>query len=92
MMDDFRNDLERAQYLQSMLIDVATGGTGEDTEFKILRRYFLDDLETKEILPSFVRTNRELSQFWQYIKNKFAHYSERREYIWSEFNQLLDSL
>jgi hypothetical protein len=33
-----------------------------------------------------------LSQFWQFIKYKFAHYAERRQFIWDEFSVLLGYL
>src|SRR5699024_6697971 len=46
----------------------------------------------EDLVPQFVRTNRNLSQFWQFIKYKFKHYAERRDFIWGEFNPLLDAL
>lgn len=90
--DHLESDLERAKYLQNMLIGQATGGSADPQDFDELRKYFLYDPCTKSILPSFVRTNRDLPQFWQFIKSKFAHYAERREFIYSEFVPLLDFL
>lgn len=46
----------------------------------------------KEILPSYVIKNRDLSQFWQFIKYKFPTYAERRQFIRSDFDNLLDYL
>jgi hypothetical protein len=92
MIDDLNNDLERAQYLQNMLISHATGGNAEERDYQLLRKLFLSNPETKDLLPSFVKTNRDLSQFWQFIKYKFDHYSERRNFIYSEFIPLLDFL
>jgi hypothetical protein len=46
----------------------------------------------KAILPPFIVTCRDLSQFWSFIKEKFAHYQERREYLWSEFTPLITRL
>ena len=43
-------------------------------------------------MPSFVKSNRTLDQFWEFIKIKFPTYAERRNYIWGEFNHLLDHL
>ena len=39
-----------------------------------------------------VRTCRDLGQFWQFIKYRFAHYAERREFIWAEFGPLMGFL
>jgi hypothetical protein len=86
MMDDFDNDLERAQYLQNMLISHATGGSAEDRDFQTLRMLFVSNSETKDLLPSFVKTNRDLAQFWQFIKHKFDHYADRRRFIYYDLN------
>lgn len=91
-MEELRTDLERAVYLQNLLVSFSTGGPGDDEEYKTLRQYFLSDLETAKLLPAFVRLNRDQAQFWGYIKSEFAHYAERRAFIWSEFRPLLDYL
>ncbi len=91
-MEHLETDFERAQYLQNLLINHATGGVAENSEYQELRQYFLDNPATKSVIPSWVRLNRDLSQFWQFIKYKFATYAERRTFIWSEFAPLLESL
>jgi len=91
-MENLETDFERAQYLQNLLINRATGGQAEDAEYQKLRQYFLDNPATKSTLPSWVRKNRDLSQFWQFIKDKFPTYAERRAFIWNEFNPLLEFL
>ena len=92
ILDELQTDFEKAQGLQNMLIAVATGGIGDDKDYKSLRTYFIDNKKTTSIAPSFIRVNRELDQFWQFIKFKFKHYSERREFIWNEFSPLMDLL
>jgi hypothetical protein len=86
------NDYERAVFLTNTLIGHATqdgcGGTEED--YINLRKYFLDNPVTKELLPSWIRTNRSTGQFWQFIKHKFGSYAERRTFIWNEMNPLLE--
>jgi hypothetical protein len=89
-MEELQTDLERAEYLQTLLVSFSTGGSGNDEEYKALRKHFLDNSETAHLLPKFVRLNRDLGQFWGYIKYAFGHYAERREFIWSEFRPLLD--
>ena len=91
-MENLENDFERAQYLQNLLINLATGGQAENSEYQELRQYFLDNPATKSTLPSWVRLNRDLSQFWQFIKFKFSTYAERRTFIWNEFTPLLEFL
>ena len=91
-MEDLQNDFERAEYLQNMLIAQATSGSADDAHYQELRQYFLDRPDTRQLVPRWVRTNRDLAQFWQFIKFKFSTYAERREYIWSEFGALLDYL
>jgi hypothetical protein len=91
-MEHLENDFEKAQYLQNLLINHATGNGAENAEYQELRHYFLDNPATKSLLPSWVRTNRDLAQFWQFIKFKFSTYAERRTFIWSDFSRLLEFL
>ncbi|MET7040555.1 abortive infection family protein [Clostridium botulinum] len=92
-IQDFQTDYEKAEYLQQILINHCTnGGETSDDHYKYLRKYFLAKEETKDKVPSWVRTNRNLSQFWQFIKSKISNYSGRRKFIWNEFNILLEYL
>jgi hypothetical protein len=91
-MEQLENDFERAEYLQNLLINHATGSIAENAEYQELRQYFLDNSMTKFHIPSWVRTNRDLGQFWQFIKHKFSTYAERRTFIWNEFTPLLEFL
>jgi Abortive infection C-terminus len=91
-MEFLENDFEKTQYLQSLLINFATGHEADNAEYQELRQYFLDNPATRSFIPSWVRTNRDLSQFWQFIKFKFSTYAERRKFIWEEFDQLLELL
>jgi hypothetical protein len=90
--DRLQNDIERAEFLQNTLVGFSTqdgcGGTEED--YVQLRKHFLDNPETKDLVPRWVRTNRNSSQFWQFIKHKFGSYAERRTFIWEEMNPLLE--
>ncbi|MBU0701914.1 abortive infection family protein [bacterium] len=92
MLDEYINDMERVQALQNILIAKSTGQDAKNSDYLALRNYLLKKDKYKELLPSFVRTNRELEQFWAFIKNKFSTYAERRYYIWQEFLPILDHL
>ena len=92
MLNELKSNFEKGQYLQNLLISHATGGISDNGDYQNLRQIFIENPETKPLLPEFVRTNRDLPQFWQYIKFKFKHYAERRNYIYREFVPLLDCI
>lgn len=92
MLDALQTDIEKAQSLKNILISRATGGLSDDSTYQELRYYFIKKPETKNLLPEFVRTNHDLSQFWQFIKYEFQRYAERRDFIWSQFAPLLNEL
>ena len=83
---------EQAETLQNMLLSQATGGSEDNAEYRQLRQIFISNPDLESRLPSFVRTCRSLDQFWQFIKPQYAHYAERRSYIWEAFQPLLDYL
>jgi hypothetical protein len=92
-MDDWPDtQVECAQMLQNVLIDRATGSTVDDGSYTLLRRDFMNDPQTKPLLPDFVRTYRDLNQFCGYIKGADGSYQRRREIIWGAFVPLLDHL
>ena len=92
MIEELDNDIEKAQYLQNLIISHATGGSESNADYQSLRKWFVGNTATKSLLPNFVRTNRDLAQFWQYIKFEYSTYAERRNFIYSEFVPLFDFL
>jgi hypothetical protein len=82
-----QSPLERAHMLQNVLLARATGGDA-DAGYQLLRRQFVDGPITKQLLPQFVRTSRDLSQFWAYIKYAAPTYQGRRELIYEAFQPL----
>lgn len=92
-LSDFESDYERAEYLQRLLINMSTNdGPVDNGHYVELRKYFLKDSKTKQLLPKYVRNCRDLQQFWQFIKHKLPTYAERRQLIWNDFNELLNYL
>lgn len=75
-----------------MLVSRATGGAGDDVEYKKLRHELRAIARVSDLLPQFVRTCRDLSEFWGFIKPKFGSYAERREYLRTAFEPLLAEL
>jgi hypothetical protein len=78
--------------LQSLLISISTGQDADDNDYRTLRARLMSLSALDDVFPQFVRTNRTADQFWQFIKRKFKRYQERRDYIYSSFQPLLDRL
>ncbi|WP_241364449.1 abortive phage resistance protein, partial [Klebsiella pneumoniae] len=92
IIDTLQNDLERAAALQNIMIARATGAQNEaNSDYVLLRAYFLQNQSLLQLLPDFVRTNRSLKEFWGYIK-KTEKYDPRREIIYEAFQPLFDYL
>lgn len=83
---------EQVESLQSLLVSHATGGQEDEVEYTRLRQVVLAQAGLESIAPRFLRTSRSLGQFWQFIKNKYGTYAERRTYLWDEFRPLLELL
>lgn len=87
------NDLvNQVESLKIMLVSRATGGEGDDTQYRSLRRELIALQHIKKLLPQVVHVCRDLSEFWGFIKPKFEKYVERREYLRTEFEPLLKML
>lgn len=89
VMRELQTEIEA---LQNLLISEATGGNESDGEYTRLRQVVLANPALDSAVPQFLRTCRSLAQFWQFIKFKFPSYAERRNYVWSEFNTLLEAV
>lgn len=90
---EFNNDdFDRAEYFQSLVLAKATGGDANDNHYLQMRQHLMANPNYSEMIPRWVKSSRNLDQFWQYIKNKFAHYSERRQFLYDELNPLLEYL
>ena len=89
-IEHINNDFEKAEYFLSMLLSHSTGGDAEDSHYLQIRQQFLSNPHYSELIPRWVKTNRSLDQFWQFIKNKFSTYAERREFLYNELDPLLE--
>lgn len=82
---------ERAALMENLMTERATGGLRASTHvYEYLRREFMADPVTKELLPDFVRTSRSLDAFWPLIKNRASSYADRRRLISEAFAPLAD--
>ncbi|MCX7292768.1 nucleotide-binding protein [Janthinobacterium sp.] len=87
-----RTPLEKASYLATLLSSHASGGKANTNEYTALRQELLSIPGIEQLVPSFVRLNRDLASFWNFIQPKFKSYQERRTFISEQFTPLLDFL
>lgn len=84
--------VREVEALQNMLLSRATGGLVGIVEYQEARKRLLEIARIENKLPRFVHTCRDVDQFWAFIKAKFATYADRRQFIWSHFEPLLEML
>ena len=91
-LDYLETDFEMAEYFFNGMVARATGDQFDPRDYQQLRDYFLGQKRTKDLVPKWIRTNRNVGHYWEYIKNKFQTYAERREFLNNEFDPLLSFL
>lgn len=91
-LEFLRTPLDKANYLATLLSSRACGGNADTNEYSALRQDLLSMPEIEDLVPSFVRQNRDLTSFWHFIQHKFPSYKERRTFISEQFTPLLDFL
>ncbi len=84
--------IDTVESLKVLLVSRATGGVGDERDYKRLRSELLAVPRIEKLLPQCVRVCRDLSEFWSFIKLKFEKYEQRREYLRTEFDPLLTML
>jgi hypothetical protein len=84
--------LAKVEELLSGLMSAATGGGFDNSEYQRFRGDLLAVPRLKFKLPAFLRTCRDIGAFWSFIKPKFAHWEERRQYLRGEFEPALGFL
>lgn len=90
ILNELPNLYDQIIALQNILVSRATGGDSKDQDYIILRKTVLESKHSR-LVPSFVRQNRDLNQFWQFIKYEYETYAERRNFISKEFHSILDA-
>ena len=70
---------DKIQRLQAILIAHATTGGANNGEYQSLRQELLADPIVGKVIPKFVRSCRDLDQFWSHIKQLFSTYADRRK-------------
>lgn len=96
-MEDLHEEtiLEKVEHMQESLVSYATGHKIDDDgdlEYKKLRKELLEQADVWKKLPEFVRQCRDLRQFWQFIKNEYGKYAERKTFLWDSFRPAIEYL
>lgn len=92
---DAQSLLEYIENIRDFYIDVATGGSGDSYNYKYLRENILVEINCNDklkTLSSKLLNKQTKNAFWQFIKNEYGSYAERRNYIYNEFENIIDYL
>ena len=93
MFDDIPDTpLEQARMLENILVAACEGDRTGNKLYTQLRGMLLNEPSIKPLLPSFVRTSRDLNHFWSYIKGRSGQWEPRRVHVRDAMTQLIDHL
>ena len=82
---DCKTDLERAAYLEDLLISKATGDHSASADgYRKARSFFVQDANLQARVPAWLLSHRTIEHFWDFIKERFSTYKERREFLREE--------
>lgn len=87
-----QNILPLVERFRETLIAHATNGGADPAVFANGRAALIRDASLKPVLPAWIRTCRNLDDFWSMIKHKFRTYQERREWLRNEFGPIFAAL
>lgn len=75
---------------KSGLIEKATNGNIDEAEYKRCRDILMKQEEFKAHIPDFIKNNRTAKEFRYHMQGLYDHYSERRNIIVSQMNELAE--
>ncbi|HEY9805402.1 MAG TPA: abortive infection family protein [Candidatus Obscuribacterales bacterium] len=81
--------LADALALEQCMTEYATGYRIEEKYYLALRAKLVGQPIVQGLIPDFVVACRSLLQFWDFIKEKYSSYKERRSFIREQFGPLL---
>lgn len=93
-MSEFFPDtpFEQARSLQNLLLAACEGDRSSTELYQQLRSELMNDFARRSLLPEFVRTCRDLSHFWAYIKTVSPKWEPRRQHVRDAMIPLFDHL
>lgn len=80
---------ERIEAFRTMLMSRACGGAGDDRMYRDVRRELTEAADLGDIVPRWLRTCRNVGDYWEFIKEWDSTYKGRREFLRREFEPLL---
>lgn len=83
---------DKVHLLKRCVIGISTNDSYDGPAYPELRASLIGNPRTSKLLPESIRNYRSRDEIWEFIKNKFSRYAERREYWRTEFDPLLTSL
>ncbi len=88
----FEHDLDAIVRLQNVMLAAAEGTRDEDLneEFTALRKAILNVPEYRDLVPLFVKTNRDLKSLWPFFKSFDPQWEPRRKMVRDEFERLIE--
>lgn len=88
---EFDNDLDALLRLQAILLQAAEGARGPelDHEYREYRRILLEDPTYSDVIPTFVRRNRDLGSLWPALKSFSPQWEPRRVEVRRQFEGAL---
>jgi hypothetical protein len=75
---------------QKYCIDMATGTTVPYEVYENSRNNLFSNASIKSAIPDWVVENRYGSQYWKFIKSKYPTYEERRIFLRTSFDELIE--
>lgn len=88
------SDLEAIERLQSILLQACEGNKDLSLgrEYKAFRRSLLSRDDLADVVPGYLRSQRDLSYFWSYIKAHAEKWEPRRQHIRDTFAPIFDRI
>jgi TIR domain len=85
--------LERAMTLRNGLVALCEGRNNmNDAVYRLLRREFMVDPLTSDLLPRFVRAAQDTGTMWAFLKDHSPQWAPRRQFVREQFVALIDTL
>ena len=86
------SDEDAVQRLQSIILLACEGNKdlSNGREYRAIRSELLRRQDLADVLPKYLRSNRDLASFWQFIKSYAPKWDDRRKMVRSSFEPLFD--
>ncbi|MEI6296537.1 MAG: abortive infection family protein [bacterium] len=78
--------------IKNRCVQMATGGEFSYDKYEEDRGKVVSYPELVILLPGWLVKSRYGTQYWQFISSKFKHYAERRIFLNTEFDNILDKI